>query len=278
MKHAAPAEDTSRGTGQQESASAVVAIQDEGPVRWITLNRPGRRNALNQVMIRALRDAIGQAAADRGVRVIGLRGAGKDFCAGADLLELRLGADPVESLEEAQALGDLFCEIRVAPKPVVAAVRGRALAGGCGLATACDIVLASGESLFGYPEVKLGFVPAMVMAMLRRATGEKRAFDLVTSGEPVTALRAAELGLVTRVLPSDGFARGASEFAAALAARSASALALTKRLFHATDTTGFEDAIRAGAHVNALARATEDCQEGIRKFLTRKASTDTESG
>jgi methylglutaconyl-CoA hydratase len=154
--------------------------------------------------------------------------------------------------------------------PVVALVHGRALAGGCGLATACDLVLAAEDARFGYPEVGLGFVPAMVMAILRRSVGETRAFELVTLGQTIDAPTAASYGIVNRVLPATDFEGGCEAFLAQLSDRSASAVALTKRLLYQLDGVDFEAAIRTGAEVNALARLTDDCQAGIARFLDRR--------
>ena len=151
----------------------------------------------------------------------------------------------------------------------MALVHGRALAGGAGLATACDLVLASDDALFGYPEVRLGFVPAMVMAILRRSVGEKRAFELITLGNSIDADTAYRYGLVNRVFSAESFDRETGSFLETLASRSASALALSKRLLYQIDGASFEEAIRAGAQVNVSARQTEDCREGVRRFLER---------
>jgi methylglutaconyl-CoA hydratase len=156
------------------------------------------------------------------------------------------------------------------PKPLVAAVRGRALAGGCGLATACDVVLASRSAQFGYPEVKIGFVPAMVMAMLRRCVTEKHAFELVVRGESIGAERAAEIGLITRVLDDEGFEDAVREYLRGLISASASAIALSKYLLYQIDGATFEAAISAGADLNAVARMTDDCRAGIQRFLDKK--------
>jgi methylglutaconyl-CoA hydratase len=176
---------------------------------------------------------------------------------------------PEESLEDAGELGELFLDMRRHPLPIVAAVRGRALAGGCGLASACDLVVAEEGAEFGYPEVHLGFVPAMVMAILRRKMGESRAFELVTLGERISAARAHELGLVSRVLPADAFEEGVRDLAHALAQRPASAVQLTKRLLYGLDGLSFEEGVRRGAEVNALARLTDACRTGVRRFLDR---------
>lgn len=236
---------------------------------WIVLDNPDRRNALNAGLVAELKEALGRARDEEHVSVLGLRGAGPDFCAGADLQEVResVQAGIMSTLEDAEALGELFLEIRELPKPVVAAVHGNALAGGAGLATACDLVVASEGAKLGYPEVKLGFVPAMVMSLLRRSVGEKQAFELVGLGDPVDPETARRYGLVSRVLPEATFREEAEAFVAGLAERSATALALCKRLLHQIDGASIEAGLQAGAEVNALARFTEDCREGIRRFL-----------
>lgn len=249
----------------------LTDIDERTGVNRITLNRPEQRNALNSELVGELKDALALAAADHRVRVIAIAGAGKDFCAGADLRELRASVEEgvLASLDDAESLGELFLLLRRLEKPVVAVVHGRALAGGCGLATACDLVVASEDALFGYPEVKLGFVPAMVMAILRRAVGERVAFELIATGAAIDAETARGHGMVNRVFAADRFEEEAGEYLQALADRSASAIALSKRLFYQIDGSSFESAIRAGAEVNALARLTDDCQAGIASFLDR---------
>ena len=160
--------------------------------------------------------------------------------------------------------------IRGIERPVVAIVQGRALGGGCGLATACDIVLAHENAVFGYPEVHLGFVPALVMAPLRRKVREAAAFELVARGHRIGAAEAADLGLATRVLPEEVFDSAAAEYLRELASRPATAVALAKRLFHGLEGVAFEDAIARGAEVNAMARLTEECREGVKRFLNRR--------
>ncbi|WP_420634400.1 enoyl-CoA hydratase/isomerase family protein [Candidatus Palauibacter sp.] len=252
-------------------------IDERTGVNRIRLDRAERRNALNGALVSELKEALGLADADERVRVIAIGGRGPDFCAGADLAEVQASVEEgvLASLQEAEALGELFTLLRKVSKPVVAIVHGRALAGGCGLATACDMVLAAESARFGYPEVRLGFVPAMVTAILRRNLGEKRAFELMSLGDTIDAREAAGLGLVNRVYADADFDAATAEFLTELARRSASALALTKRLLYGADTQSFEAAIAAGARVNALARMTDDCQAGIRRFLTRKTTRKT---
>ena len=253
------------------SEGAPLLVRREGAVARLVLNRPEKRNALNAELVAALKDALRAADADEGVRVVAVEGAGADFCSGADLSALRriAGASAMENLEDVDALAELFLLPRKMGKPVVALVRGRALAGGCGLATACDLVLAAESAQFGYPEVRIGFVPAMVMAILRRNVSEKRAFELIVRGAPVSAAEAERIGLVNHVHADDAFDAEAAAFLGELAERSASAVRLSKRLLYHSDGMTFEAALRAGADVNVVARMTEDMQAGVARFLER---------
>jgi methylglutaconyl-CoA hydratase len=237
----------------------------------LTLNRPDKRNALSAELIAALAGAVRDAELDAAVRAVLLRGSGRDFCAGADLAELLVSADrsPAENEAEALRLGELFLALRALPKPVVAAVQGSALAGGCGLASACDLVLAHAGARFGYPEIQRGFVPAMVLTLLRRVVGEKVAFDLVATGRLLSAEEAWAAGLVSRVLPAETFEAEVASVAAALAGASATALGLTKKLLYELDGLGMAAGIRLGARVNALARSTPEFRELVEKFLGR---------
>jgi methylglutaconyl-CoA hydratase len=244
----------------------------DGAVARITLNRPEKRNALNDELIGTLKDSLALAAEDEQVRVVLLAANGHDFCSGADLAALDRAAEQgvLDHLSTARELADVFLAMRHHPKPIVAAVRGRAFAGGCGLATACDIVLASESAQFGYPEVKIGFIPAMVMAILRRSVSEKRAFELLTTGDPIGAAEAQNIGMINRVFPDAIFDARVEGYVEALASTSSSALTLTKNLLYHIDGLTFDAAIEAGAHANALARMTEDARRGIEKFARKK--------
>jgi methylglutaconyl-CoA hydratase len=243
-----------------------------GGVLTLTLSRPDKRNAIDSPMVEALLTQLERADLDQEVRVVVVRGAGEDFSAGADLAELLASADrsPEENARSAARLGEVFVRMRKLPKPVVALVRGRALAGGCGLASACDLVLAHADAQLGYPEVRRGFVPAMVMAMLRRVVGEKVAFDLVATGRLLTAAEACAIGLVSRVLPGPEFDRRAGEIVAQLATASVSTLALIKRQLYELDGRSFEEGIQLGAAVNATARTTPDFRSAIEAFLKKQ--------
>jgi methylglutaconyl-CoA hydratase len=203
--------------------------------------------------------------------VVLVTGAGKDFCSGADLASLQpiSEAGVEESMASARVMGELFIEMRRHPSPIIAAVRGRALAGGCGLATACDIILAAESAQFGYPEVNIGFIPAMVMAILRRSISEKRAFELITRGEIISARAAFDIGMINRVFADDQFEAEVENYAAQLAAKPASAVTLAKNLLYHMDGMTFETAIEAGVQLNAITRMTEDCKRGVERFLKK---------
>jgi methylglutaconyl-CoA hydratase len=239
-------------------------------VARITLNRSDKRNAITAEMMSALRDALQRAADDPTVRVLLIRGAGKDFCAGLDLSEVLKSAENADiSLASARRLGDLYIAMRRHPKPIIAAVQGRALGGGAGIATASDLIVAAESAQFGYPEVKLGFIPAIVATMLRRAVNERQAMELALTGEPLTASRAHAIGLINRVYPDAEFDTEVERYVAALAAQSATAMSLSKRLLYETDGMSFEASIEAGVRANVQARTTDDFKRGVERFLKR---------
>ncbi len=252
-------------------STETVLNEIDGAIARITLNRPEKRNALNSDLVRGLKGALHAADSDDNIRVAVITGAGRDFCSGADLASLQVIADGsvAENADDANSLMELFALIRQVRIPVVAAVRGKALAGGCGLATACDLVLAAEDARFGYPEVKIGFVPAMVMAILRRNVSEKRAFELVTLGREIDAVEAKEIGLVNQVYSSSEFEASVANYVSGFEKMSKSAVSLTKSLLYQMDGMSFGDAIQTGVDVNLIARLTEDCRQGIARFLKK---------
>ncbi len=251
---------------------SVIIVETESCVQTITLNRPEKRNALNDALIFALKEALSEADRDENLRAIIIKGAGNDFCSGADLSALQKIAesDILENLWDAENLLELLALIRRVKIPVIAAVTGRALAGGCGLATACDVVLASKSARFGYPEVKIGFVPAMVMAILRRNLPEKKSFELITQGFEFSAHEAEAFGLINRVFDDETFDESVRNYVSVYEKVSRSAVVLSKKLLYQMDGMTFETALAAGAEVNAIARLTEDCQKGIARFLKKE--------
>jgi len=246
-----------------------IGVQDA--IGRITLARPEKKNALDRVTADELAEAL-FALSESPVRVVAIDGEGPDFCAGADIaaLEEMLDAPRQVHIDDAKALGHVFHTIRRMEKPVVALVRGRAYAGGAGLASACDIVLAHENARFAYPEVTIGFVPAMVMTMLRRSVGEKHAFDLVSTGRILSADDAERIGLVSRVFADKEFNQLSQAVLDQLANQPPSAMGATKTLFYKLDNLAFLDGISAGIIANADARATSDFREGVSRFTKRK--------
>jgi len=248
-----------------------IRLSAEGAIGRITLARPEKKNALDRATADELAEAL-FALSESPVRVVAIDGEGADFCAGADLaaLDEMLDAPRQQHLDDAKALAHVFHTIRRMEKPVVALVKGRAYAGGAGLATACDIVLAHEDARFAYPEITIGFVPAMVMTMLRRSVGEKIAFDLVSTGRVLKAEEARSIGLVSRVFASREFDTVSQAVLEQLADAAPSAMAATKSLFYKLDTLGFLDSISAGIVANADARATTAFRDGVKRFTSRK--------
>lgn len=248
----------------------IIYSVDQAVAR-ITLNRPDKRNALDDEIVAEFADALRYAGRDKAVRTVLVTGAGKDFCSGADLASLQRisEAGVEESMASARVMGELFVEMRRHPRPIIAAVRGRALAGGCGLATACDIILACESAQFGYPEVNIGFIPAMVMAILRRSVSEKRAFELITRGEIISAGVAADIGMINRVFTDDLFDGEVDGYVMQLSKKSASAVSLAKNLLYHMDGMTFDAAIESGIQLNAITRMTDDCKRGVERFLKK---------
>jgi methylglutaconyl-CoA hydratase len=246
-------------------------VSVEGAIGRITLARPEKKNALDRTTADELAEAL-FALSDSPVRVVAIEGDGPDFCAGADIsaLEEMLDAPRQAHIDDAKALGHVFHTIRRMEKPVVALVRGRAYAGGAGLATACDIVLAHEDARFAYPEVTIGFVPAMVMTLLRRSVGEKQAFDLVSTGRILSADDARDIGLVSRVFASREFDQLSKAVLDQLANQPPGAMASTKSLFYKLDNLAFLDGISAGIVANADARSTAEFREGVSRFTSRR--------
>ncbi|MFN0139464.1 MAG: enoyl-CoA hydratase/isomerase family protein [Pyrinomonadaceae bacterium] len=235
----------------------------------IELNRPEKRNALNDELIAALKDALREADGDESLRAIVIRGAGKDFCSGADLSSIQkiATASYEENLEDARSLAELFLLIRKVRVPVIAAVHGRALAGGFGLALSCDLIFAHEDAKFGFPEAKIGFVPAMVAAILRRNMSEKDAFATLTLGYEIRAGELRDRGIVEGTIHGEDFDSEIIAIAKQYEKLSASAVAMTKRLLYDIDGLEFSRAVEKGVITNAEARMTDDCKAGIAKFL-----------
>lgn len=249
-------------------------------VCWLALGRPEKRNALSAALVAALTKSLARAAIDSETRVVALTGEGPDFSSGADLSELGESTrwTREERLADANRLGALFSAVREHPKPVVAVVRGRALGGGSGLALACDALLVHEDAVLGFPEVRIGFVPALVMAILRRKLPETRIFDLVAGGEPVGARSAQRMGLATRVFPRESFDEDAARYLTRLASRPPGAMAAAKRLIIDTDGLSFGEAMTLGAEVNAEARGSEELRQGLRRLEVGRCGSGDREG
>ncbi|MGF1533082.1 MAG: enoyl-CoA hydratase/isomerase family protein [Bernardetiaceae bacterium] len=252
----------------------TVGYQRHERVAVITLNRPEKRNAFNQNLVEELTVAFERAQNDPTVAVVLLASEGKSFCAGADLgyLQQLQGFSYEENLADSTRLKELFARIYHFPKVVVGAVQGHALAGGCGLVTVCDYVWSVSAAKFGYTEVKIGFVPAIVMPFLVRKIGQSRARALLLTGDWITAQQALEYGIVHQIVETTEELQTRSlAFAQHLAqTNSSNAMQLTKKMLLQTADQDTEAAIEEGAELNARARQTPDCQRGIAAFLNKE--------
>jgi len=251
---------------------STLKFERDGQVATLTLNRPEKRNAISTPMIEDLVAALGTAEADKSVRVVILTGAGKAFCSGMDLETLQALAKQTaeQNLADSRRMAKMFHLVYSFPKPLITAVNGAAIAGGCGLATLSDFTLAVPEAKFGYTEVRIGFIPALVSVMLRRQVGEKRARDLLLSGRIIDAAEAFRLGLVTEITPPDGLMNRAREVANTLLEASPTSLALTKRLLLRYDEEQLRRELELATQENAQIRATDDFREGLASFLEKR--------
>lgn len=246
----------------------------------ITLNRPGRHNALSTELIAALQEAFTQVSATSEVKVILLRAEGPSFCAGADLSDLRRLQNCTfeDNLADSKQLQTLFQRIYSFPKPVIAEVQGAAIAGGCGLVALCDFVLASEAAVFACPEVRIGFVPAIILPFLLRRIGEAHTRELILSGAPISAARAQEMGLVTRLHQAKQLRAATEELIKQLIEKnSEQSMQLSKQLLYRLQHMSFEEGLQYATHVNASARASKECRLGIQRFLDKKAQDWSQS-
>ena len=240
----------------------------------ITLSRPEKHNALDDTMVSELSSAFLSAQKDSSVKVISLQAEGDSFCAGADLAYIQKISkfDFNQNQQDSSNLMKLFLQIYTHRKPVIALVQGPALAGGCGLASVCDFVLAAQETAkFGYTEVRIGFIPAIVMVFLVRRVGEARARALTLRGNVISAEEALQIGLVNQVVPAVNLDRQGAELAQLLAEKcSSSSMGLIKELLARIHGMPTSDALDYAANLNALTRMTEDCKKGIDSFLKKE--------
>jgi methylglutaconyl-CoA hydratase len=262
---------------------STLQIHSESGVHTVLLNRPERRNALTPQLMEDLTHALDAAADNPRLRVVILSGAGSAFCAGLDLEYLRTmlpvksndhDSGPGQQLRNYQAdaerVATLLRTIYCFPKPTIAAVNGPAIAGGMGIATLCDFTLAVPEARFGYTEVRIGFIPAIVSAYLRTQIGDKRSRDLLLTGRLVDAAEAERLGLVTRVVPEPELMREAHSLAERLLRNSPAAIEATKGLLGKFSDRHLPDDIEGAILASVRARTSDDFREGISAFLEKR--------
>jgi methylglutaconyl-CoA hydratase len=250
--------------------STVTLRQDSG-VALLTLDRPERRNAISYDLIEDLLGALREVA-NSPAQILILTGAGKAFCSGMDLENLKalIGRSPEQSLEDSRTMANLFRTLYDFPKPTIAAVNGPAIAGGTGLATLCDFTLAVPDAKFGYTEVRIGFVPAIVSTFLCRQVGEKIARDLLLTGRLFDAAEAQRIGLVHEVVAADQLLPRAHALAAQLMENSPASLRYTKKLLSNAARVELDAEIDAAVRENAAIRSTPDFREGITSFLEKR--------
>lgn len=251
----------------------LIEYKVENRVAEIILNRPEKRNAFNAELVIELKTALESAEKDDEVKVILLRANGKVFSAGADLgyLQKMMAYTEEQNVADSKALAELFQYIYEHPKITIAQIEGHAIAGGCGLATVCDFAFIVPEAMMGYSEVKIGFIPAIVMVFLLRKIGEGRAKELLLTGKLVNGQEAADYGLVTAVVAADEIQGYVGNFIHKLSVEcSGDAMALTKQMIAKVQSLSLEDALNFAAEMNAKARNTKDCKAGIAAFLNKE--------
>ncbi len=247
----------------------LVEIRDG--VGTITLNRPEARNALNRVLVRELGDALDALDGDPEARAIVLRGAGdRAFCAGADLKGMFHEAPILEAREQYAGLARILDGIPRMRTPVIGQVHGYALAGGCGLAAACDVVVASEDAVFGLPEIRLGLLPLMVMAPILRAASPKRVLQLVLTGAELPAREALAIGLVSQVVPRADLGPTVQALARTIAGFSPAAVAIAKEAFYAALELDHGKALPYLRDLLTIVARSEDAREGVAAFLAKR--------
>jgi methylglutaconyl-CoA hydratase len=250
---------------------STIQLAYDGRIATITLNRPEKRNAISFELIDDLVRALSEVAKSDAIVLI-ITAAGKAFCSGLDLDNLKalLGRTPEQNLQDSQTMVQLFRSLYEFPKVTIAAVNGAAIAGGTGLALLCDFTLAVPEAKFGYTEVRIGFVPAIVSTFLLRQVGEKQARDLLLTGRIFEAEEAARMGLVSEIVPVEDLMKRARQLASLLMENSPASLRATKQLLIAHARTELDAQIDEAVRENAAIRTTADFREGISSFLEKR--------
>ena len=249
----------------------TLFVESTEQVATVTFNRPDKRNAITTQMIAELQDVLDSIEKTQ-TRVVILTGSGKAFCAGIDLDMLRNIAkqSPGENQDDSRRIAKMFRKIWSFSRPMIAAVNGHALAGGCGIATLCDFTLAVPEAKFGYTEVKIGFLPAIVSVFLTRQIGEKRARDLLLTGRLIEASEAREMGLVNEIVAQENLMARANELAETILAASPSSITRAKHLLISAAAAGVDADLERAVLESARVRCTPDFKEGLAAFLEKR--------
>lgn len=248
-----------------------IITETEDHVKRIILNRPDKRNSLDEEMISEITHVFNEIAADRETRCIVITGAGGNFCSGLylDYLQKISEYDIMENKADSGRFKDMLLSIYNCPKPVIAMVDGYALAGGCGIASACDMIICSDKSQFGYTEVKIGFIPAIVMVFLLKRVSETHAKELLLTSKFITGEEALRIGFVNQVVPQaelEGYVRNLCGDFRKLPE---SSITLTKEMFRNVSEMSFETALEYAVDLNAITRMTDECKHGIMNFLSK---------
>jgi methylglutaconyl-CoA hydratase len=249
----------------------MIKYSFENQIGILSLNRPEKRNALHPELVKEMRAKLAELENEKDLKVIIITGEGKSFCAGADLeyLNSLRNYSVIDNENDSASLAELFLQIYKFSKPTIAAVDGAAIAGGCGLASVCDFIIADkSHAKFGYSEVKIGFIPAIVSIFLIKKIGEGRSEELMLTGEIIDAEKALNIGLVNKI--SDDALYEAKSFALEICKNSSLSMSLTKNMIHSISGFNVEEAVDYCIRLNTISRGTEDFQQGLNNFLDKK--------
>jgi methylglutaconyl-CoA hydratase len=247
-------------------------VESKGATRILTMNRPDKRNSLDDVMIKEMTEVMNRLSSDEETKSIIITGAGGNFCSGMflDYLHKIQQFDVMDNKQDSKNYKNLLLSIYNCPKPTIAMVDGYALAGGCGIASACDLIAASDKAQFGYTEVKIGFIPAIVMVFLLKRISESNAKDLMLTCKFINGTEAHKIGFVNYVTEQYMLESFTHKLCENLNSLPSSSVQLTKEMFRNVPSMSFESALEYAVDMNALTRMTADCRNGIQKFLTKK--------
>ena len=257
-----------------------ILLEQNGFTKKIIMNRPDKRNSLDEEMIAEIIELMNSFSDDNETKSVIITGAGGNFCSGLflDYLQKISRYNIIENKKDSQLFKNLLLSIYNCKKPTIAMVDGYALAGGCGIASACDIIVASDKAQFGYTEVKIGFIPAIVMAFLLKRVSESTAKDLMLTSKFINAHEAHRIGFANYVIEESLLETYTENICKSLNHLPISSVTLTKEMFGNLANMSFEAALEYAANMNAITRMTEECKQGIVRFLSKDESTPSQKG